>query len=229
MCVYAIEVGAGLVLARFVWVFPAAYLPRLLFPALRRNDPYPPWQWILLVSFTGLRGAISLAAALALPLTVGDQPFAARDLIIFITFTSIFLTLVVQGLCLQGLIRLLGLGAQVAREEQEHRRMEIQARLAAVSAGLKELEVLDQSDNAPHFITFLRRQYDGRVNFLHARRIARETPELKEEMLRVMRAVRSAERQALHDLQEQGAITDRVTTEIQEDVDLEELKFETEE
>jgi CPA1 family monovalent cation:H+ antiporter len=176
-----------------------------------------------------MRGAISLAAALALPLTIGNQPFAVRDLIIFLTFTSIFLTLVVQGLCLPPLIRRLGLGASVEREEREHQRMEIQARLAAVAAGLAKLEVLDQSDNAPHFITFLRRQYEGRVNFLKARGVACETPQQEEEMLTVMRAVRGAEREALHGMQEQGAISDRVMVEVQEDVDLEELKFDSKE
>jgi CPA1 family monovalent cation:H+ antiporter len=228
MCGYALAVGAVLVAARFVWVFPATYLPRFLSPALRRKDPYPPWQSIFVVSFTGLRGAISLAAAMALPETIGDQPFAARDLIIFITFSSIFITLVAQGLCLPSLVRALGLGAQVEREEREHRKMEIRARLAAVTAGLAKLEVLDQSDNAPHFIAFLRRQYDGRAQFLRARGAACETPAQEEEMLSVMRSVRSAERQALHELQDRGTITDRVMVEVEEDVDLEELKFDSE-
>jgi CPA1 family monovalent cation:H+ antiporter len=201
----------------------------LLSPSLRQKDPYPPWQSIFLISFTGMRGAISLAAALALPLAIGNQPFAARDLIIFLTFTSIFLTLVIQGLWLPSLIARLGLGAYVEREEKEHQRMEIKARLATAAAGLAKLEVLDQSDNAPHFIAFLRRQYEGRLNFLKARSLACETPEQEEEMLNVMRAVRGAERTALHDLQAKDAITDQVMIEIQEDIDLEQLKFEVEE
>lgn len=229
LCIYALEVGAVLVVARFVWVFPGAYLPRFLSPSLRRRDPYPPWQWIFVVSFTGMRGAISLAAALALPLDVDGKPFAARDLIIFLTFTSIFLTLVVQGLCLPALIVRLGLGARVRREKQEDLKIELHARKAAIEAGLAKLNELGETTAAPYLLTYLRRQFDSRAHLIDARSRAMETPEQLETMLEVMRVVRAAERKALHDLEASGAITDRAMIAVQEDIDLEELKFESEE
>jgi len=135
----------------------------------------------------------------------------------------------VQGLCLPWLIRRLGLGAHVEREEEAHRKMEIRARLAAVKGGLAKLEALDDSGVAPYMVTYLRRQYESRMKLLAARRAAAETPEQIEEMLEVMKQVRAAERQALHELQEEGAISDRAMVMVQEDVDLEELKFESEE
>src|SRR4029077_15216084 len=85
------------IVARFVWVFPATYLPRWLIPWIARRDPSPPWQQAFVVAFTGVRGVVSLAAALAIPLTVsGGAPFPHRDLILFVTFGVIIITLVGQ-------------------------------------------------------------------------------------------------------------------------------------
>ena len=101
------------IVARFVWVFPATYLPRWLIPAVARRDPSPPWQSPFLISFIGVRGVVSLAAALAIPVTIaGGAPFPHRDLILFITFGVIILTLVGQGLMLPAVVRWLGADAQ---------------------------------------------------------------------------------------------------------------------
>src|SRR6185312_2348580 len=93
-----------------VWIYPATYLPRLLSRRIRERDPYPPWQYSVLMGWTGLRGAVTLAAALALPLTTGSgAPFPERNLLIYLAFCVILATLVVQGLTLPLLIRLLRL------------------------------------------------------------------------------------------------------------------------
>ena len=108
-----------MIVARFVWVFPATYLPRWLIPALAQRDPSPPWQWAFVLAFTGVRGVVSLAAALAIPLTIeGGAPFPQRDLILFATFGVIIITLVGQGLMLPTVIRWLGLGSD---GDAEHR------------------------------------------------------------------------------------------------------------
>jgi monovalent cation/hydrogen antiporter len=87
-------ITAVVIVARFVWVFPATYLPRWLFPPVRKKDPSPPWQWPFVLAFTGVRGIVSLAAALAIPLvTSAGQPFPYRDLILFLTFSVILITL----------------------------------------------------------------------------------------------------------------------------------------
>src|ERR1700722_8023773 len=86
---YAALVCATVILSRVVWVPIAAYLPRFLFRSIRERDPYPPWQWPAVISWTGIRGAVSLVAALALPVDFPD-----RELIIFLTFAVIVATLV---------------------------------------------------------------------------------------------------------------------------------------
>jgi CPA1 family monovalent cation:H+ antiporter len=100
LALYAGAVTLTLIVIRIVWVFPTVYLPRLLFPSIRARDPYPPWQAAAIVSWAGLRGVVSLAAAFAIPLTAGGAPFPGRDLIMFLTFAVIVVTLVLQGLTL---------------------------------------------------------------------------------------------------------------------------------
>src|SRR5664279_1321676 len=103
---YALVISLAVILIRILWVFPASYLPRLLFQRIRDNDPYPSWRHVTIVAWTGMRGVVSLAAALALPLTMqSGEPFPDRDLILFLTFIVIMATLVVQGLSLPALIR----------------------------------------------------------------------------------------------------------------------------
>src|SRR5207302_2434194 len=129
------------VAARFIWVFPATYLPRWLSPSLRRRDPSPPWQQVFVLAFTGVRGVVSLAAALAIPLTLANgQPFPHRDLILFVTFGVIILTLVGIGLTLPAVIRWLGVGRHRAAESRLEREAELSARYEAMDAGLRRLE-----------------------------------------------------------------------------------------
>ena len=99
----ALAVSLALIVSRFLWVFPAAALPRLI-PGLRRRDPMPPVSTLIIMSWAGMRGVVSLAAAIALPLD-----FPERDLIVFLAFCAILATLVVQGTTLEWLIKRLGL------------------------------------------------------------------------------------------------------------------------
>ena len=86
------------VVARFAWVYPATYLPRLISERIRKRDPAPNWRTVFVISFTGVRGAVSLAAALALPLALpGGEAFPHRDMILFVAFGVIFITLVGMG------------------------------------------------------------------------------------------------------------------------------------
>jgi len=105
----ALLISLALIASRFVWTFPVAYGHRALFPAIRRVDPYPPWQHITLICWAGMRGVVSMAAALAIPENV-----AGRDAVLALTFIAIFVTLVVQGTTLAPLARLLRVGAAAA-------------------------------------------------------------------------------------------------------------------
>jgi CPA1 family monovalent cation:H+ antiporter len=87
LAVAALVTIIAVIAARFLWIYPAIYLPRLLVPSLRRSDPYPIWQRPFILSFMGVRGIVSLAAAPALPLmTAAGEPFPHRDLILPLTF-----------------------------------------------------------------------------------------------------------------------------------------------
>jgi CPA1 family monovalent cation:H+ antiporter len=139
----AAVVTAVVILARFIWMFPAVYLPRWLSPALARRDPAPPWTWAFVLGFTGVRGIVSLAAALAIPFVLDSgQPFPHRDLILFLTFSVILVTLVGQGLMLPVVIRMLGLANTGKRELQTDRREELRARRLAIEAAIERLEQL---------------------------------------------------------------------------------------
>jgi len=136
-------VSVVVIVARFVWLYPATYLPRWLVPAIRRKDPSPPWQWPFALASAGVRGVVSLAAALAIPLvTERGQPFPERDLILFLTFSVILVTLVGQGLLLPRVIRALGLANAGRRELRADRIEERRARRRAVEAAIERFDQL---------------------------------------------------------------------------------------
>jgi Na+/H+ antiporter len=105
---YAVIISLVTIVIRIIWVFPGAYLPRMLFKSIRNTETNPGWRSVLLVAWSGMRGVVSLASALAVPLTLsGGEAFPHRNLILFITFIVILFTLVLQGLSLKPLIKYL--------------------------------------------------------------------------------------------------------------------------
>ncbi len=148
----AAVVSVVVIAARFAWVYPAAYISRLI-PAVRRRDPLPSWQWLFALGFTGIRGVVSLAAALAIPYIKADgSPFPDRDLILFLTFCVIFVTLVGEGLTLPWVTRALGLAHAGRRERQEERSEEFRARKRALEAAIHELDRLTTERQAPESV-----------------------------------------------------------------------------
>ena len=157
---YGAITSAVVILIRPIWVFPATWIPRLLSRRLRERDPMPPWRPVAILSWSGMRGAVSLAAALALPLTLGNQqPFPGRNLLIFLTFCVILSTLVFQGLSLPFLIR--WLGVKEPRSEQHER----DARLKIAHAALARLNRLAEQPRANEpAIEYLTRLYQERIS-----------------------------------------------------------------
>src|SRR5262249_52453766 len=138
------------IVARFVWMYPAVYLPRWLSPALRKRDPSPPWQFPFVLAYTAVRGAVSLAAALAIPLTIANgQPFLHRDLVLFVTFGVIVVTLVGIGLTLPAVIRWIGVAQFRYEEQNREREAELAARYEAMDASLRRLGELVQQRALP--------------------------------------------------------------------------------
>ena len=208
--------------ARFVWVFPATYIPRWVSPRLRKRDPSPPWQGPFLLSFTGVRGVVSLAAALAIPYFLDSgAAFPHRELILFVTFGVIIVTLVGQGLMLPLVVRWLGL----THLGQQERAGEIQAELDARQAALKQVEerlekAIKEHDLPDYAIEHLRTRNQSRLQILptnltegvdHMRRTAKIKAELIE-----------AERDFIYQLLRDGKITDDARRRIEYELDLEE-------
>ena len=213
---------AVVVVARFVWVFPAIYLPRWLSRALRRRDPQPPWQWAFFLAFVGVRGVVSLAAALAIPLTTAaGTPFPDRDVILFVTFGLIVVTLVGQGLALPRVVRWLGLAAAAAAERHREHEAEVAARsgaLAVAHGRLKQFVAEGRISAQAHAILRARHEY-------RAGRLPQTTPDginasMAAADLRI--ELIAAERQYIYRLLQDGQITDEARRRIERELDLEE-------
>lgn len=128
---YAVIISVVTILIRIIWVFPSTYLPRILFRSVREKEPRPNWRTVFIVAWAGMRGVVSLASALAIPLLVNGSPFPHRNLFLFITFVVILFTLVFQGLSLPSLIKWLKIEDDGNNAEQENAL--INSRLATVS------------------------------------------------------------------------------------------------
>ena len=212
-----VAVSVTVIVARILWVYPASYVPRFLSPSLRARDPYPPISAVFIVSWAGMRGVVSLAAAFALP-----PDFPSRDLILFLTFCVILATLVGQGLTLPWFIRHLGVLAPAGGDGEE-----VHARLAAVEAALRRLDELkhDYPDHLP-LIDQLREQYEHEATHILPR--SGSGPDESEQELLDHRAIRNAvllaQREAVIRLRDAGVINDETLRAIERDLDLEALR-----
>lgn len=129
------------IIGRFVWVYPAAYLPRFFFRSIRKKDPYPPWQYPFVVAWAGMRGAISLAAALAVPaLPMVINGVNPKDLLLFLVFCVIAATLILQGLTLPWILKVLGLPKHGLREKYDNHVAELIARYEMTKEALRWLK-----------------------------------------------------------------------------------------
>jgi CPA1 family monovalent cation:H+ antiporter len=159
----AIITAVLVIVIRFVWVFAAAYLPT----SLTRNNGAPrvkpTWQETFLVGFTGIRGVVSLVAALSIPEMVGTEPFPDRVLILFVTFCVILVSLVGQGTALPKVIEYLGLDKAGAAEAESAKRNEVTARVAGIRAALDRLKELADRGAVARAAANLRRLHEARL------------------------------------------------------------------
>ncbi len=213
------------VVARFAWVFPATYLPRLI-KRVRVRDPSPPWQWVFVLSFTGVRGAVSLAAALALPFALpGGGAFPYRDLILFVSFGVIFITLVGFGLGLPPVVRWLGVAQAGRAEHVAELESEIAARREALGAALKSLDAItDDRALSDEVVKLLRARHETRTNQLPDS-LDPEAHDVSAAGTRLTRELISVERKFIHVLLRDGKITDETRRRIERDLDLEEASL----
>lgn len=218
---FTAAVAGTAILARLVWVFPGTYLPFLL-PSVRAREKAASWRAVFVVGWAGMRGTVTLAAALSIPLFLPDgRPFPGRDIVIFLACGVIAVTLLLQGTTLEWLIHKLGIP-----EDAERPKEELLARIAAVDAGLKTLRAM-----APSATTLEEKisldavidEYERRLASLAAQGETRSRARRRRNAgHRYRTAALQAERQTLDDLWRSGKIIDEVHRPLQQLLDHEE-------
>ena len=221
----ALWISLALIVLRMAWAFAQAYIPRAFRPGERQRDPAQ-WRWITVIGWSGLRGIVSLAAALALPLsTRAGAAFPQRDAIIFITFCVIVVTLVGQGLTLIPLLRWLKI-----EDGEDTAAYETKVRIKALEAGLKRLESLAESSNAEEEREPIARavaEYRNRIDHLGHHITPGQDTESAESRYdhRVQELAVEAERHAIMQMRSEGKIPDEIFRRIEYDLDLAETRL----
>jgi CPA1 family monovalent cation:H+ antiporter len=221
----AIAICGTVILVRFAWVIPGAYLSRLFRSERTVRHPATSWQYIAIVSWAGMRGVVSLAAAGALPLALPNgQPFPGRDYILFVAFSVIFVTLVLQGLTLPVVIRKLHVPPDAETDEEERL-----ARLEANKAALKWIEDAGADGKfSPDAAKRLHAEYDERIEQL---RLCAENPDdcrgeiATPQYQRLQHQALRIERKTIIRLRNERVINDDALRRIQRDLDLAEARM----
>ncbi len=224
---YAAGFSAFLILLRLIWMFPGTYVANLIRRRiLHQKEPFPGIRRTFVVGWTGMRGVISLAAAIALPQTIaGGAPFAQRNMIIFLAFSAILVTLVLQGLTLPPLIRALGLAGtpESNPEEQDARRAILQSALQYLDETRERMkpdliEVYD--DIAQHYRSRLASlSEDGTLS------VDGIGADFHKQYVEVSRKLLKVERQTAVRLRNERRISDELLRELERELDFTDSKF----
>src|SRR5918997_434776 len=223
---YAVLIYASVLGTRFLWFFTTPYLHPIFDRLLPNTYLRAPWPERLVMSWSGMRGAVSLAAALAVPATIEGSPFEGRDLILFLTFAVILATLVLQGLTLPPLIRSL----RLKDDGSEGTLMELRARLEGARAALERLDRICEDERVPDGAREqMRDQYEVRIERyeagIDAGGATAEYSESSATWRRWRRDLNGAEREAILALRDRGEISPEVMRRIEHDLDLEESRI----
>ena len=227
LAVAAVVTLVAVIAARFLWVFPAIYLPRWLVPSWRRNDPYPIWQRPFILSFTGVRGIVSLAAALALPLvTAAGEPFPHRDIILLLTFWVILATLVGQGLLLPAVIGWLGLPEIAETEQTEELKAAVAARRSAINAVVERLDQLARERRLPEaMVDDIRAHYGKRLHRVEMAEAEPDSRALIDLYDEIEALLIDTERRYIFSQLERGELIDEARRRIELELDLRETEL----
>ena len=223
---YGVMISVIVMVVRILWVFPGAYVPRWLYPSIRKKEPYPNWKLVLITGWTGMRGVVSLAAALALPLVLpSGAPFPGRDMILFLTFSVILFTLLVQGITLPLLIKGMGIESNKNEEVLE----EIDARKKLASAAIVHIEenyafgVLTEE-----ILSQVKNKYEIRFNHLNNfsdLKPEKETDSIFTQFNKVQKELLDVERDLLSGMRKKGTINDETMRKLEYELDLEEARI----
>jgi CPA1 family monovalent cation:H+ antiporter len=231
LILYSTVITLTVIIGRFVWVYGSLYITHIVLIFLGKKYPYPPWQYPFVVAWAGMRGGISLAAALAVPtLLLVIDGTDARNLLIFLVFCVITATLILQGLALPWVLQKLGIIKAGQSERYQEHVVELKARLALIKAvlnWLKEYAILVQDDaKITDEVKFHIQRYKELKKRLHERIIMHtdenkhnEIIEAYEEII-VAAQIIKVERIALANLWREGKITHAVRNKLLQHLDL---------
>jgi monovalent cation/hydrogen antiporter len=218
---YGAIVSIAVIIGRIIWVFPGAYLPRIS-RRIRDAEPATSVKLVSIVAWSGMRGVVSLAAALALPRIIAtSEPFPNRDLIIFLTFCVIFSTLIIQGLTLRPLIKWMRIdpGSHEAELEQ-------QVRLKIANDVIEHIEENYSYALSGETLNLIKNKYEVRVYRIRKDLIDRKYNDNQlQEFMRIQHELLSLERQLILELRNKGRIGDELLKKVEYELDLEETRL----
>lgn len=222
MIKYGAIISLAVIVGRLMWVYPGAYIPRWLSKGIRKREPDTTFGLVTVVAWSGMRGVVSLAAALALPLTIeGSQPFPQRDLIIFITFCVIFSTLVLQGLTLKPLIKWFGITA----DNKQHV-AELEARLKIASTIIEHIEENYSLALSDDVLNQIKTKYEIRIQRIRKDAINRRLDDHEIiEFHRIQQELLDKERSELLLMRSNSKISDEALRKIEYELDLQETRL----
>ncbi|MBY0436429.1 MAG: Na+/H+ antiporter [Cyclobacteriaceae bacterium] len=223
---FGVTISLLIMLLRMVWIFPGAYLPVLLSKRIRTTEPMPNWRGVIIGGWSGMRGVVSLAAALALPLTTtGGQAFPYRNTILFITFCVILMTLVVQGLSLPFLIKWLHIKS-TDNEAEEEKKLRIQLSYNAIEFIESNYAQEDATRDALHHI---KTKYEKRVDHVNRRMLTADLSHHSEDVFREFNKLQlqmiNFERKEIKKLRRHNEFPEEVLRKIEFELDLEEASL----
>ncbi len=223
LIMYGSLVSVVTVIARIIWVFPGTYIPRWLSKGIREREPETTVRRVSIVAWSGMRGIVSLAAALALPIMATDKmAFPNRDMIIFLTFCVIFVTLVLQGMTMRRLIRWLGV-----KEDDKHAREEEAARVRISSSVIEHIEENYSLTLSEAVLNQIKSKYEIRIQRIRKDSTEqRMTPEQINEFHRIQQELLAREREFILNMRKEGRISDEVLRKVEYELDLEEARLE---
>jgi len=222
LLIYGTIVSLATIVVRLIWVYPATYIPRLFSRKIRDREQRPSGKLVTIVAWSGMRGVVSLAAALALPLTVaGSGPFPNRNLIIFLTFCVILATLVLQGLTLRPMITWFG----IQKDENEQRDEEV-ARLKLATSIIEHIEENYSLSLSDDVLNQIKNKYEIRIQRLRKDEGKQRLDEQQiNEFHRIQQELLDKERNLVLQLRAEAKISDEAMRRIEYELDLEETRL----
>lgn len=225
LIMYSLIIVFAILLIRLIWVFAVAYFSRKLVPKIAIKDPMPSWQMLFIISWASMRGIISLAAVLAIPLyTLNGDLFPQRNVIIFITYCVIVATLLIPSTTLPILVNTFNL----TEDANEKLREEALARLRSIEAVMEKLEEIANRENVPeNILNEFRNHFQRRLNIIKTQLSEFPFSTLNDDysaLRRLTLGIIALEREILAKLRKSGEIHNEIFHRLSDELDIEELR-----